>query len=416
MKNSKLRVYQLASELNLSSKEILQLCQDLKLSAKTPTSSLAPEEVNQVRRQCNEPQAEKPLSEEMTETPLEPKSIIPKSLYSSQYYFNRELSWLRFNERVLHEAFDPRNPLLERLKFMAIFSTNLDEYFMVRISGLKQQVAAHVTKRTPDGMMPQEQLDAIHNELKPTVIRQHQYFSQTLKSLLTEAGIRLLDYDDLSDQQVESLQTYFLEQLFPVLTPLAVDPGHPFPYISSLSLNLAVVVKDRESGEEHFARVKVPDQLPRFVALPIPKSDTETLRWWGVPLEQVITHNLYKLFPGMEIQTCHPFRITRNADFELEEDEADDLLLAIEQEIRKRRFGSVMRMEIQVGTPPELQRTLMEEMDLIDQDVYAVEGLLSLCDLFALSSLPFPELKDPPWTPVVPPRFKKLAALPVPRR
>lgn len=414
MKNSKLRVYQLASELNLSSKEVLQLCQDLKLSAKTPTSSLAPEEVNQVRQQCNEPQTEKPFSEEMTETPLEPKSIIPKSLYSSQYYFNRELSWLRFNERVLHEAFDPRNPLLERLKFMAIFSTNLDEYFMVRISGLKQQVAAHVTKRTPDGMMPQEQLDAIHNELKPTVIRQHQYFSQTLKSLLTEAGIRLLDYDDLSDQQVESLQTYFLEQLFPVLTPLAVDPGHPFPYISSLSLNLAVVVKDRESGEEHFARVKVPDQLPRFVALPIPKSDTETLRWWGVPLEQVITHNLYKLFPGMEIQTCHPFRITRNADFELEEDEADDLLLAIEQEIRKRRFGSVMRMEIQVGTPPELQRTLMEEMDLIDQDVYAVEGLLSLCDLFALSSLPFPELKDPPWTPVVPPRFKKLAALPVP--
>jgi polyphosphate kinase len=413
MKNSKLRVYQLASELNLSSKDILQICQRLQLSAKTPTSSLAPEEVNQVRQQANGAPDEQRSVEDLEEATDLSKPSIPDSLYSPHYYFNRELSWLRFNERVLHEAFDPRNPLLERLKFMGIFSTNLDEYFMVRISGLKQQVAAHVTQRTPDGMTPQEQLDAIHNELKPTVIRQHQYFSQDLKSQLTAVGIRLLDYDDLSDQQVESLQTYFLDQIFPVLTPLAVDPGHPFPYISSLSLNLAVVVKDRESGDEHFARVKVPDQLPRFVALPIPKGDAE-LRWWGVPLEQVITHNLYKLFPGMEIQTCHPFRITRNADFELEEDEADDLLLAIEQEIRKRRFGSVMRMEIQVGTPPELQKTLMEEMDLIDQDVYAVEGLLSLSDLFALSSLPFPELKDPPWTPVVPPRLRKLAALPLP--
>jgi polyphosphate kinase len=414
MKNSKLRVYQLARELNLSSKDILKLCHDLQLSAQAATSSVTSEEAHKIRQQVNSTPEAQFLPDEPLETVTALKPVIPESLYSPQYYFNRELSWLRFNERVLHEAFDPRNPLLEQLKFMAIFSTNLDEYFMVRISGLKQQVAAHVTKRTPDGMMPQEQLDAIHNELKPTVIRQHQYFSQTLKPRLTEAGIRLLNYEDLSDPQIESLKTYFLEQIFPVLTPLAVDPGHPFPYISSLSLNLAVVIKDRENGEEHFARVKVPDQLPRFVALPIPKSDTENLRWWGVPIEQVITRNLSKLFPGMEVQTCHPFRITRNADFELEEDEADDLLLAIEQELRKRRFGSVMRMEIQVGTPPELQSTLMEEMDLVDQDVYAVEGLLSLSDLFALSSLPFPELKDAPWTPVIPPRLRKLAALPLP--
>jgi polyphosphate kinase len=414
MKNSKLRVYQLARELNLSSKDILKLCHDLQLSAKVATSSVTSEEAKHIRQQVNGTSEAQFPSDERLETVAPLKPVIPESLYNPQYYFNRELSWLRFNERVLHEAFDPRNPLLEQLKFMAIFSTNLDEYFMVRISGLKQQVAAHVTKRTPDGMMPQEQLDAIHNELKPTVIRQHQYFSQTLKPRLTEAGIRLLNYEDLSDPQIESLKTYFLEQIFPVLTPLAVDPGHPFPYISSLSLNLAVVIKDRENGEEHFARVKVPDQLPRFVALPIPKSGTENLRWWGVPIEQVITRNLSKLFPGMEVQTCHPFRITRNADFELEEDEADDLLLAIEQELRKRRFGSVMRMEIQVGTPPELQATLMEEMDLVDQDVYAVEGLLSLSDLFALSSLPFPELKDSPWTPVIPPRLRKLAALPLP--
>jgi polyphosphate kinase len=411
MKNAKIRIYQLASELNLNSKEVLQLCQDFQLSATAPASSLSPEEAAQIRLYVNgQNKSHSPNAFEDVSI----KSTIPESLYSPQYYFNRELSWLRFNERVLHEAFDPRNPLLERIKFMAIFSSNLDEYFMVRISGLKQQVAAHVTKRTPDGMTPQEQIDAIHNELKPTVIRQHQYFTQDLKPQLTEAGILVLNYDDLSEQQVESLQTYFLDQIFPVLTPLAVDPGHPFPYISSLSLNLAVVVKDRENGEEHFARVKVPDQLPRFVALPIPKGESETLRWWGVPLEQVITQNLYKLFPGMEIQTCHPFRITRNADFEIEEDEADDLLLAIEQELRKRRFGSVMRMEIQVGTPPDLQATLMEEMDIVDQDVYAVEGLLSLSDLFALSSLPFPELKDPPWTPVIPPRLRKLTALPLP--
>jgi polyphosphate kinase len=413
MKSSTVRVYQLANELNLNSKEILQLCRDLQLPAKAATSSLSPEAAEQIRRHMN---GRQPTT--MSVETLEPSSLsqfeTPKVLYSPQYFFNRELSWLRFNERVLHEAFDPRNPLLERLKFMAIFSSNLDEYFMVRISGLKQQIEAQVTQRTPDGMTPQAQIDAIHDELRPLVTRQHQYFSQALKPELTEAGIRLLNYADLSEQQVESLQSYFLEQIFPVLTPLAVDPGHPFPYISSLSLNLAVVVKDRETGETHFARVKVPDRLPRFVALPIPKAETETLRWWGVPLEQVITHNLYKLFPGMEIQTCHPFRITRNADFAIEEDEADDLLLAIEQELRKRRFGSVMRMEVQVGIPLDLQATLMEEMELSDQDVYAVEGLLSLSDLFALSGLPFPELKDPPWTPVVPSRFKKLAPLALP--
>lgn len=412
MKRSSLRVYQLASELNVSSQEILRMCDELQISAKVAASSLSPDAANQIRSHLNGAST-KPASEE-NEPTTPSQYTIPKNLYNPQYFFNRELSWLRFNERVLHEAFDPRNPLLERLKFMAIFSSNLDEYFMVRISGLKQQIEAQVTKLTPDGMTPQAQIDAIHDELKPVVAQQHQYFCQELCPQLTEVGIHLLNYKDLSEQQVDFLQTYFLQQIFPVLTPLAVDPGHPFPYISSLSLNLAVVVKDRESGENHFARVKVPDQLPRFIALPIPKENTEGLRWWGVPIEQVITHNLHKLFPGMEIQTCQPFRITRNADFDLEEDEADDLLLAIEQELRKRRFGSVMRMEVQVGMPADLQATLMEEMALSDQDVYAVEGLLSLSDLFALSGLPFPELKDPPWTPVVPTRFKKLAPLVLP--
>jgi polyphosphate kinase len=413
MRSSKIRIYQLASELQLKSQEVLQICQDLQLPAKAATSSLTLEQANEVRNQAKDllKHADVP---DPTSAPALSQPSIPSILYSPQYYFNRELSWLRFNERVLHEAFDPRNPLLERLKFLAIFSNNLDEYFMVRVAGLLKQVEAQVTKRTQDGMTPQEQIDAIHNELKPVVTRQHQYFSQELKPKLAEVGIHVLNYEDLSAQQIESLQTYFLEQIFPVLTPLAVDPGHPFPYISGLSLNLAVVVKDKENGEEHFARVKVPDRLPRFVALPVPKTEDESIRWWGVPLEQVITQNLSKLFPGMEIQTCHPFRITRNADFAIEEDEADDLLLAIEQELRKRRFGALVRMEIQVGTPPMLQTTLMDEMGLSDRDVYAVEGLLCLNDLFALSSLPFPEFKDAPWTPAIPPRLKKLAPLTLP--
>jgi polyphosphate kinase len=411
MKTSTIRIYQLAKELQIKSPEILQIAQALQFAAKAATSSLTLEQADQIRNRVQgvPPEEAAPLPEEPTVS----QRSIPQVFYSPQYYFNRELSWLRFNERVLHEAFDPRNLLLERLKFMAIFSSNLDEYFMVRVSGLLQQVAAQVTQRTQDGMTPQEQIDAIHNELKPVVARQHQYFCHELRPELASVGIHLLNYEDLSEQQVDSLQTYFLEQIFPVLTPLAVDPGHPFPYISGLSLNLAVVIKDKESGEEHFARVKVPDRLPRFVALPVPKTEDAAIKWWGVPLEQVITQNLNKLFPGMEIQTCHPFRITRNADFPIEEDEADDLLLAIEQELRKRRFGTMVRMEIQVGTPPELQSILMSEMGLSDRDVYAVEGLLCLNDLLVLSSLPLPELKDPAWTPAIPLRLKKLAPISV---
>ncbi|MGB8700260.1 MAG: polyphosphate kinase 1 [Thermosynechococcaceae cyanobacterium] len=412
MKNATIRIYQLANELGLNSKDILLLCQALQWPVKAATSSLSLEQADRIRNQVN-PSSTAPATEE-SEEPVTVKPSIPQVLYSPQYFFNRELSWLWFNERVLHEAFDPRNPLLERLKFLAIFSNNLDEYFMVRVSGLMRQVAAQVTQRTQDGMTPEEQLDAICQELQPVVARQHRYFDSDLREQLSLVGIHVLNYEHLSEQQVEALQTYFQDQIFPVLTPLAVDPGHPFPYISNLSLNLAVVVRDRASSETHFARVKVPDRLPRFVALPIPKTENATIRWWGVPLEQVIARNLPKLFPGMEVQTCHPFRITRNADFELEEDEADDLLLAIEQELRKRRFGTVVRMEIQVGTPPDIQKTLMEEMGLSDRDVYAVEGLLCLSDLFALSGLPFPELKDPPWSPVIPPRLKKLAPLVLP--
>jgi len=281
---------------------------------------------------------------------------------------------------------------------------------MVRVAALKQQVEAQVSKLTSDGSTPQQQLDAISKRLLPMVSQQHSYFEQTLRPKLATSGIYILDYIDLNQEQRNYLHRYFQEQVFPVLTPLAVDPSHPFPYLSNLSLNLAVVVRDPDSQEELFARVKVPEVLPRFLSLPgdlqWPQKGKSAV-WTGVPLEQVIAHNLEALFPGMDIQEYHPFRITRNADLTVEEDEAEDLLLAIEQELRKRRFGgSAVRMEVQAIMPRGLREMLVEELALCEQDVYVVEGLLGLKDLMSFVGLSVPELKDPVWTPVVPPRLR----------
>ncbi|HEY9871935.1 MAG TPA: hypothetical protein V6D12_00760, partial [Candidatus Obscuribacterales bacterium] len=340
------------------------------------------------------------------------KTATDINLLEPQYYFSRELSWLEFNNRVLHEAIDPRTPLLERLKFMAIFSSNLDEFFMVRVAALKKQVAAKVSKLPPDGRTPAEQLELISQRLRPMVIQQHKHFEQALRPQMAAQGIHLLDYLDLSQEQRTFLQNYFEAQIFPVLTPLAVDPSHPFPHISNLSLNLAVVVKDPETGEELFARVKVPKTLPRFVALPEElrqwHKDRPTI-WTGVPLEQVIAHNLESLFPGMNIQEYHTFRITRNADLAVEEDEADDLLQAIEQELRKRRLGgSTVRIEVQATTPDTVRGMLRRELGLKESDVYEVEALLGLGDLMSFMALNLPALKDPEWTPVVPPRLQRI--------
>ncbi|MGF1478121.1 MAG: polyphosphate kinase 1 [Cyanophyceae cyanobacterium] len=335
----------------------------------------------------------------------ESKVASPIDLSDSQYYFNRELSWLEFNHRVLHEALDDRTPLLERLKFLSIFSSNLDEFFMVRVAGLKQQVEAGVTKLTPDGRSPSAQLHDISTLLRPMVEKQDQHFEYVLRPKLAQQGIYLINYVDLNQEQRQYLHNYFEDHIFPVLTPLAVDPSHPFPYISNLSLNLAVVVKEPETNKELFARLKVPKVLPRFVVLPTEIAQQEST-WVGVPLEQVITHNLEALFPGMNIQECHPFRITRNADLAVEEDEADDLLLAIEQGLRKRRVGgSVVRMEIHTSTPETVRQTLVQELSLTEDDVYEIEGLLGLGDLMSFMSLPLPDLKDPPWTPVEPTFF-----------
>jgi len=342
------------------------------------------------------------------------KTTTEVSLRDPKYYFNRELSWLEFNDRVLHEALDSRTPLLERLKFLAIFSANLDEFFMVRVAGLKQQVEAGVTSLTADGRTPSDQLDGINQRLLPMVKEQHEHFEQILRPLLAQQKIYLLEYMDLNSEQRTYLQNYFEEQIFPVLTPLAVDPSHPFPYISNLSLNLAVVVKDPEQGEEFFARVKVPKVLPRFVALPEPLRERQKGKpalWMGVPLEQVIAHNLEFLFPGMNIQEYHPFRITRNADLAVEEDEADDLLLAIEEGLRKRRLGgSAVRMEIHATVPETLRETLMGEMGLEESDVYEIDGLLGLGDLMSFMGLPLPELKDTHWTPVMPVELRSLSS------
>ncbi|WP_353930014.1 polyphosphate kinase 1 [Okeanomitos corallinicola TIOX110] len=341
------------------------------------------------------------------------KKITPTiDLSDTQYYINRELSWLEFNTRVLHEACDERTPLLERLKFLAIFSSNLDEFFMVRVAALKQQVEAKVNLLTPDGRTPQKQLDDIRLLLNPLVTRHNEQFKKVLQPLLVNHGIYILDYIELNVQQRNYLDEYFKEQIFPVLTPLAVDPSHPFPYISNLSLNLAVVVKNPEKGEEFFARVKVPKVLPRFIPLPSElrnEDNGKVVHWVGVPLEQAIAHNLEYLFPGMKIIECHPFRITRDADLELEEDEADDLLLAIEQELRKRRMGGTpVRLEIQSQTPEALRSRLLQDLELTENDIYQVDDLLGLRDLMYFMSLQLPELKDPPRQSVVPSRLQRL--------
>ncbi|MEL6856175.1 MAG: polyphosphate kinase, partial [Cyanobacteria bacterium J06607_13] len=341
------------------------------------------------------------------------------NLSDGQWYLSRELSWLEFNRRVLHEATDERTPLLERLKFLSIFSSNLDEYFMVRVAATKQQIEANVSKRTPDGRTPSEQLEAISQHLRPMFTQVHSYFQTQLKPNLLEHGIYLLNYEDLAPTQTDYLDQYFNEQIFPVLTPLAVDPGHPFPYISNLSLNLAVEVQEQNSEDSHFARVKVPKVLPRFVELPDalqkdnqahgPESSkaVSPCQWMGVPMEQVIAHNIEALFPGMSVKNCSVFRITRNADLSVEEDEADDLMLAIEQELRKRRLGgSVVRMESEAGMNEDMRRTLMNELNLLERDVYDVEGFIGLTDMMSFMSLPLNTLKDSSWKPVTPAPWK----------
>ncbi len=302
-------------------------------------------------------------------------------------YLNRELSWLDFNARVLALAEDPSVPVLERAKFLAIFSQNLDEFFQVRVAGLKDQVAAGLLKTSPDGASPAQQLVAIRERVAELVARQERAFLEQVVPALADGGIRLSSWDELDDDDEKFLVETFEKRIFPVLTPLAVDPGHPFPYISNLSLNLAMSLRDPVTGEHRFARVKVPDLLPRFVVMP----DGERF----VPLEQVIAAHLTQLFPGMEIAAHHSFRVARNADLTLEEEEADDLLAAVEIELRRRQFGRAVRLEISDGMTQEVRELLQRELDLGEEDTYCLVGPLDLGGLWSVHGLDRPELKDP---------------------
>ncbi|MCU0525700.1 MAG: polyphosphate kinase 1 [Elainella sp. Prado103] len=327
-------------------------------------------------------------------------------LSDPQFYFNRELSWLEFNNRVLHEAFDPRTPLLERLRYLAIFASNLDEFFMVRVAALKQQLSGS-PKVSPDRGTPDEQLRAIADRLRPLVAQHQRHFEQALRPQLTAKGIYLFNYGDLPSTTQEYLQQYFEAQIFPVLTPLAIDPSHPFPYISNLSLNLAVVVRDRETGISRFARVKVPNLLPRFIPLPAALSHRHPVIWAGVPIEQVIAHHLSMLFPEMEVVEHSLFRITRNAELGLEDSE--DLLRSIEQELRRRQTGATaLRLEIEASASLRIRHLLMQELELAEADVYHLQGLLRLRDLRFLSTLPLPELKYAHWSPIVSPALRRV--------
>ncbi len=328
----------------------------------------------------------------------QPRPPGERDLADPWLYLNREISWLQFNDRVLALAADPETPLLERLRFLSIFATNLDEFFMVRVSGLREQVEAGVATRGSDGWTPTETLEAIGKYIGPAIETQTRCFLEEVLPALEEAGIHLADVADLNRQDRDYLREYFQDQVFPVLTPLAVDPGHPFPYLSNLSLSLAVTVRDPASHRPLFARVKVPDILPRFV----PLADGSTF----VSLEQVMTAHLDQLFPGMVVVEAHPFRVTRDADIELAEDEADDLLMAVEEELRRRRFGAVVRLEVAATMPEHIIRLLQRELDVDDDALLTVEGPLNLGDLSSLAdAIDRPELAEPPWVGTTQPRL-----------
>jgi polyphosphate kinase len=309
-------------------------------------------------------------------------------------FLNRELSTVDFNARVLALAEDRSMPLLERAKFLAIFASNVDEFFQVRVAGLKQQVEAGIRTRSPDGLTPQEALSAIAAKVVPLAEKHAQMFAEDVQPALDAAGMRVLRWSELEPAQREELNAMFREKIFPVLTPLAVDSGRPFPYISNLSLNLAVLLRDPAASRMHFARIKVPPLLPRFVSF----SEDRCF----APLEEVIAANLDQLFPGMEIVEHHTFRVTRNADLEID-DRADDLLEALEEELSKRRAQPAVRLEVEQTIPPHVLELLMSELEVETQDVYTLPAPLDLSGLWSLHGVDRPDLKDEPYRPVTHP-------------
>jgi polyphosphate kinase len=332
-------------------------------------------------------------------TDLQQPAAPPLDLEAYELYFNRELSWLEFNDRVLQLVEDDSIPLLERVKFCAIYSQNLDEFFMVRVAGMQEYVDAGVDRPREDGRSPAETVAAIGAEVREQMRRQTICLDRVLRPALAEHGIRIQTCEQVDARHRDELAERFRRQIFPVLTPLAVGLGRPFPYISNLSLSLAVLVRDPQTEQETFARVKVPkEMLPRFV----PVGDGRTF----VPLENLIAEHLDALFPGMEIVDVDVFRVTRDADFTVD-DEADDLLRAVEQELRRRRFGEVVRVEVGAGMSRRLREPLVRALEIDEDELFEVDGLLDLKDLWDIMHVPgFAELRDEPWTPVTQPRLQ----------
>ena len=335
----------------------------------------------------------------------------PQDLSDPSLYLNRELSWIKFNERVLEEALDTNHPLLERLKFLAIFSSLLDEFFMIRVSGLRRQMEASAHhKTTPDGLLPSEQLALIRQLLLPKLEESYSCWKNDLLPKLKKEGIKVLHYDQLKRKQRKLLRNYFKKEIYPALTPLAFDPGHPFPHISNLSMNLAVVVHDPKHGQR-FARLKVPKIYSRLISIPSEESADEyqelglnnRVSTNFVWIEEVISANLDILFPGLKVEAAYPFRVTRDADPEIEEDEASDLLAAIEESVRERQFGSAIRLEIDSSMPDQVRDILQTNLDVAAYQIYVVDGPIGLSDAMELMGINRPELKDKPFKPSIPP-------------
>ena len=327
-----------------------------------------------------------------------PAPDLPEDRFSS-----RELSWLEFNARVLAQAEDRRIPLLERAKFLAIFASNLDEFYMVRVAGLKRRLDMGLAVRSSDGRTARETLTQVSLRAQELVARHSTLWQDDVEPALAAAGIRVLHWDDLDTAERTRLADYFRAQVFPVLTPLAVDPSHPFPYISGLSLNLAVLVRDSAAAggpTERFARVKVPNNVARFVDVKDSRADSAYL-----PMEELIAAHLDSLFPGLEVVEHHLFRVTRNTDIEVEEDRDEDLLQALERTLTKRRFGPAVRLEVQDTITSRVLDLLTEEIDVPDEDVLQIPGLLDLASLWQIYDVDRPDLKDPPFVPATPPRF-----------
>ncbi|HZS05100.1 MAG TPA: polyphosphate kinase 1 [Blastocatellia bacterium] len=335
---------------------------------------------------------------------------IPAASSPDSPLLNRELSWIEFNRRVLDEALDPGQPLLERLKFLSIFSTNLDEFFMVRVSGLQEQLEANPMLLSPDGLSPASQLRQICEKLRPMLEIQMRCLREQILPGLEKYGVRIVPYGRLNQEQREELRTFFYERVFPVLTPLSVDPTHPFPYISNISLNLGTLVMPETPEEDEgprFARVKLPPNVPRLILVGAPGSDSYNF----VLLEEIVAAHIESLFPGMTVLECQPFRITRDADLEIEEDEAGDLLKTVEQQLRRRRFGFGVRLEVASGMTPHMVMLLRSSLELEEQDVYTIDGPLNIPDLMALYKLDLPDLKDKPFTPAQPPVLRNAESI-----